>query len=254
MNVPPLGHTEAYTIRAYEINGNKQMRIPALLRMLHESAMQNVLQIQLSFWDLMPHHISWVLMRQVLHIERLPTLGETVTIVTYPSGFERIFTYRDYKVYDKDGTLLVHSSSTWLLMDVRTRRMAKLPDFILDFKTKVENFEGHLPRCTSKFDIPIQSDREAAFKVQWYDLDFNEHTNNVQYITWLLQTLAPEVLRNQQLQRLEILFKAECLLGDSVQSIVQQQENSTFLHHLQLAESGKTLALAKSVWRGVEED
>ncbi len=248
MQVPKLGHTEQYTVRAYEIDGNKYMRVPALLRMLHEAAMQNVLRIKLSFWDLAPHHISWVLMRQVLHIHRLPTLGESVQIVTYPSGFERIFTYRDYKVYDTEGNLLASSSSTWLLMNTKTRRMAKLPDFILDFKKKVENFEGYLPRCTNQLDSPNEVSQSEQFKVHWYDLDFNEHTNNVQYIRWVLQTLDAAHLRNKQLQQLEILFKAECLLHDTVQSSAQESTQNTFLHHLQLADTGKTLALAKTIW------
>ena len=248
MNALEYGHQETYTIRAYEIDGNRRMRVPALLKMLHEAAMQNVLRIKLSFWDLQPHHISWVLMRQVLHIERMPLLGETVTIHTRPSGFERIFTYRDYKVYDAEGKLLVSSSSTWLLMDVRTRRMARLPDFILDFKKRVENAKDYLPRCTSKFETVENPSRTTDFQVRWYDLDFNEHTNNVQYIRWMLQTLAPDVLRQRQLRQFEVLFKAECLLGDNIHAQVQTKDNTTFLHQLQ-AEDGKTLALAKSVWK-----
>lgn len=59
-----LLYTQNYLVRAYEIDAQQRMTVPALSRLMQEAALQNVIQIGMSYWDLEPHHISWVLTRQ----------------------------------------------------------------------------------------------------------------------------------------------------------------------------------------------
>lgn len=73
-------HEEVYIIRTYEIDHRRQMTIPALVRLLQETAMQHVLKLKLSVWDLEPERVAWVLMRLQLEVKRLPILNERITI------------------------------------------------------------------------------------------------------------------------------------------------------------------------------
>ena len=68
---PQLIKTEPFTIRTYEIDNRKQATVPALVKLMHEAAMQNVIDLKLSVWDLEPHQISWVLMRKNLIIHQI---------------------------------------------------------------------------------------------------------------------------------------------------------------------------------------
>ena len=56
-------HEEAASIRTYEINQHKTISIPAFVKLIQEAAMQHVLHLKLSVWDLEPLHLAWVLIR-----------------------------------------------------------------------------------------------------------------------------------------------------------------------------------------------
>lgn len=249
MQVPPIGFQDHFEVRAYEIDSRKRMTIPALARLMQEAAMQNVIRIKLSVWDLEPEHISWVLMRKQLRVHRLPGLGERIRVTTYPAGFERLFTYRDYKVFSEEGELLAASSSTWLLMDTRSRSMAPIPERILELQKQIPPPEECLPRPGGRLPRFGEAHSTKNFEVNWHDLDFNEHLNNTLYIQWMLEPLPGPVLEDGCLRQLDINYRAECQWQDHVRAEVQRLEKEGhFLHRLVRAEDGKELAVARTEW------
>lgn len=244
----PLQHQEAFTIRTYEIDHRKRATIPAMVRLMHEAAMQNVIHLKLSVWDLEPQKISWVLMRKTLRFERLPVLGERITVLTYPAGFERLFTYRDYRVFDEGGKQIAWSSSTWLLMDTQQRSMSRIPPSILEYNRQMPAPEACLPRPESRLRRMTKADQHRQYDVNFYDLDFNNHLNNTLYIKWMLEALPDAVLENLQMTTLHIQYRAECRWKEKVQAETQCLDENTYLHRLLLAGDRKELAAAESVW------
>lgn len=244
----PLAHEAIFTIRTYEIDSRKQATPVALVRLMQEAAMQNVLRLGLSVWDLEPHGISWVLMRLTLRIERLPGLGEQIRVSTCPTGFEKVFTHRDYRVFDAAGMLIATSSSTWLPMDTQTRRMTRIPDFIMKYQQQVPPPDQWLPRAPEKLPAPEAPDRSKNRTVEWYDLDFNMHLNNTLYIQWLLETLDDNILQHGNLRALDILFRAEGRRADTLRTEHQRVAPDTFVHSLTNATTQKELAAMRTVW------
>ena len=243
---PDLIQESYYRIRTCDIDPYKTITIPALLQVMHEAAMQNVMRLKVSVWDLETHSLSWVLMRLQLHIERRPSLGEEIKIVTHPSGFERLFTYRDYKVYDADENCIAWATSTWLLMDTQKRRMTRIPPFILAFKMPEETH--CLPRAREKMPSVEQVDSQTNFKVRWHHLDFNHHLGNVEYCRWMLDSLPEQQLMDQSLQVFDIIYRAEALLHEQVVSELQQVNEEECLLRLRRKSDDKELALAQLKW------
>lgn len=242
-----IAHIAPFNIRTYEIDHQKVCTAPALLKLMDEAAMQNVINLKLSVWDLEKDKITWVLMRKYLKINRLPNLKERIYIFTSPAGFEKYFTYRDYKAFAENGDLLAWSSSTWLLMDTETRRMARIPDHILAINDKMPAVEDCLDRPERKLPKFGTADHSKTYKVGWYDLDFNGHLNNVLYSKWMLETTPLEVLKNKKLTDFRIEYRFEIFLKDTIDSEVKQVDDFTFLHRL--VRDGKELASGRSVWR-----
>jgi len=240
-----IGEVFDYTIKAYDIDAHKRATPLALIRAMHEAAMQNVIRLGISVWDLEPENLAWVLMSKYVQFERLPVLGEKIKIITQPSGFEKVFTYRDYKILDETGNTLLYSASTWLLMNTQTRRMTRIPEHIRRLEKDIPATEHCLPRCDVKFKKLEQIDAQENIKVGWHDLDFNGHANNVQYVRWMLEPLG-EVLKKQQLKRLEIQFRAECRWQEVLTTAIQKEKGERYLH--QLLNGDKVLALARTIW------
>ena len=244
---PQLIKTEPFTIRTYEIDNRKQATVPALVKLMHEAAMQNVIDLKLSVWDLEPHQISWVLMRKNLLIHQLPKLGEQIKVVTHCAGFEKYFTYRDYKIFNQQDELLASAASTWLLMDTVKRRMARIPDFILSLECPREG--ECLPRPKNKLPKFEEASFSKEFTVGWYDLDFNQHLNNVFYLQWILETVPDELLQNGQLERIDIVYKMECQWKELVVCETQIIDSTHLLHRLIRKSDGKQLSIAETRWR-----
>jgi acyl-ACP thioesterase len=246
---PEIGQEVFYTIRTSEIDSNKVATVPSLLRLLHEAAMENVLRVKLSVWDLEPHNISWVLIRKTLKINRLPKLRERIRIVTYPVSFEKFFTFRDYRVYDEYGEMIASATSHWLLMDTKTRRMTRIPEFIMEYQKRIPERAHCLPMEKSKMPKFEKADYSKKFQVGWHDLDFNNHLSNVIYIQWMLEALEEGILQNKKPIEIELLYKMEGLWKDEISSEVQALEDGSFLHRLVRVSDGKELAFAQSQWR-----
>lgn len=242
-----IAHVESFTIRTYEIDQQRVCTIPTLIKLMDEAAMQNVINLKLSVWDMEKEKITWVLMRKELKVNRLPILGERIHIYTSPAGFEKFFTYRDYKAFAENGDLLAYSSSTWLLMDTKTRRMTRIPEHILTLTEKMPAPEDCLERPGRKLPKFEKADFVKNYKIGWYNLDFNGHLNNVFYTKWMLQTTPIEVLKNQKLIDFKIEYRVEGLLDDEISAEVQQIDNLTFLHRL--VRNGKELAIGKTTWK-----
>ena len=244
-----LLYTQDYNVRAYEIDTEQRMTIPALSRLMQEAALQNVIQIGMSYWDLEPHHISWVLTRQQIRVQRLPKLNEAIRIRTYPAGFIRAFALRDFWVETQKGEPLAHSASTWLLMDTRTRRMANPPDFILAFNDRMPPREQCLPRISGQMEKIEAADYVRGYTVNWHDLDFNRHLNNTLYIQWMLDPVPADILEGKQLTFLDIEYRAEGQLADTLRSEVQETEAGTYCHRILRPADGKVLANAYTRWQ-----
>lgn len=243
-----VSHTEEFVVRTYEIDNQKKATIPALVKLMHEAAMQNVIQLNLSVWDLEPHHISWVLMRKWLRISELPKLGDQIKVFTTPAGFEKFFTYRDYKVFNQKGELLAASSSTWLLMDTQKRKMTRIPEFILAMQPHMPKLEDTLERPKVKLAKFEKAEWIKNYQVNWHDLDFNLHLNNTYYIQWMLEALPDEILMHHQMKSIDIIYRAESLWKDQVVSQTQSLGNKTYLHQLIRKRDEKELAFAKTIF------
>ena len=242
----PLAYSGPFSIRTYEIDHHKRATVASLVKLMHEAAMQNVLKLKLSVWDLEPLQISWVLRRKILDIHALPNLGDQIKVVTCPAGFERFFTYRDYYIYNEQDQLLASSSSTWLLMDTAQRKMAPIPSSILLYGDEMLAPDAYLPRPSGKLQKLETPHKSLSFRVDWHDLDFNGHLNNTYYVQWMLEALGPEVLNNQTLKKLDIIYKAECYQGASLIAEVQVLDDLHFVHQLRMESDNSILAVAET--------
>ncbi len=242
----PLIYTRSYSVQTYDIEIRRRMTVAALVKLMQEAAMQNVIEIKVSVWDLEPLHISWVLFRKSLKIKRLPIINEEITVVTYPAGFEKFFTYRDYKIFDKKQELIAWSSSTWLLLDTIKRQMARIPDFILAFGADMPAPEDCLPRPETKLPKFEKALYSKPFRVGWHDLDFNGHLNNVYYIQWMLEALPDEILQSGTLKAFDIFYKVEAHWKEVLSSEVQYLGENKYIHRLVRAADGKEVAQAMS--------
>lgn len=241
-----MKYSGQYTVRTSEITADKILSIPSMIMLMQEASMQNVIQLKASVWDMENDGISWVLLRKKLDVIRYPILGETIRIVTYPSSFEKVFAYRDYKIYDQSGALLAQASSTWTLLNTNTRKLQRIPDTFLNMPTHDD--EEMLTPPSSKLVRPSESTFSKSFRVDWFDLDWNDHANNVFLIKSIIEASPDELLRNKCIKELIYHVKSESFWDEELIVCGEKVNDGLFSYEMTSVSSEKVIAQANIVW------
>lgn len=217
--------------------------LPAICNLLQEVAGNHAQQLQFDITDLQEDKLTWVLHRLFLKMDRFPEWRDTITIETWPSSGDGLRAYRDFLIWDAEGTIIGKSLSYWLMMNIENRRPTRIPKKIMDMAPK--NIEHVLP--ITDFNIPDIPDanHSEAFDVRKTDLDLNRHVNYVHFIEWALSCL-PD---NTQANIIDIKFLAEAVQDDTVIAEIlknHDDSNPSFYHQLKRKRDQKVLAQAQS--------
>lgn len=81
-----------------------------------------------SFNDLIDKHLSWILLNWKLKVISRPIRNSKVTIKTWISYYNHIFTLREYAMYDDQNNLCAIAESKFCLIDLTKSKIARLPE------------------------------------------------------------------------------------------------------------------------------
>jgi acyl-ACP thioesterase len=241
-------HVEKFIIRANEVDMLNCLTLPALANFLQEAANRNAHHLGFSSQVLQERGLSWVLARMHMECFGWALLRDEIQVLTFPSGMDKYYCYRDYRVMDTHGKVLAQATTSWLVIDLEKRQTIAVPDFIRAFPVVQET---PLPRALGKIGSVENPTYTADFQVGWHHLDNNCHTNNMYYFQWLAETLPADFLMTHQLRQLDIIFRMESNLGDRITGKAAQESVSghpQFRHSLVLTDSGKELIQAATIW------
>ena len=190
------------------------------------------------------HHTAWVLTRTHIHFEEPLSWRDNVTLYTWHKGASGLFYLRDFDLRDASGRSRVKATTSWVVIDERTRRMVRPEDLkdLLDPDMKVDDA---IAEPVQKIVLP-KGDPEMTGEhtVSYSDLDINGHTNNSRYVVWAMDCLPNEVT-DSPVKDLYINFVKETLPGDKVQLCALSDGSAWFIEG---KVSDKTCFLVKAVF------
>lgn len=236
-----------FPIRIAETDAHHLLTIPALAERLQEIAWQHSETREVDVPRLLERGVSWVLSRMRIEVAELPTHNQTVTLKTWISAIDRYFYYREFQLTDADtGRSLVRVTSVWGVLDMEKRRIMAIPDFIRDQTAIYSEFEPLLP-ASGKLPALVDVRFSEQFVARWHDLDANRHVNNTRYVQWLIEALPAEFLDTHTLGQLDIIFRAEAMLGQVITSEANPETLDGFLHRI-LNQDEQVLVQARTTW------
>ncbi len=242
--------TDSFTLRGYETDALGRLSVPALMNFMQESANRNAVAYGIGIADLASRGYGWMLMRFRLRVHQYPRYGQTIRVVTYPTFVEKYFISRDFRVLAEDGTLLADAASTWLVFSTDKRAMVPLPDFIKSLSVPLG--VDPLPKLSLKPDFQntvFEPNDEKTVDVGWFNIDQNQHVNNVAYVQWLLEAVDNETLQTRELAEIDLVYRAESHWNDRLTIRHATETNLAKVHRIVQEESGKDVLLARSQWR-----
>lgn len=235
-----------YIIQYHETDQHGFVRPVALLNYMQSAAGLHAGLLGVSVTDLLQNGYSWVLSKVYLVMERYPCGGETIRIRTWPAVRESLVTARDFELYDMADTKIGRATTSWAVLNLKTRRPAKLADLLpmypLNPVRALDFIFGTLPTFE-------KSEHELRLPVLRGDLDVNRHVNNTVYAGWALETIPDEVDSTCRMTGIEISFRAEALYGDTIVARTAKTEGGLcYLHSIENGKDGRELARLRTHW------
>lgn len=251
-----IRYRENFSVRSCEVDPAGRARLTAIANYFQEVAHNHANRLGVGYRQLKEKQTLWVLSRMRMHFSRYPVWEEEVTVETWPSGIDKLFALRDFRMLCREGELLCTARSAWLILRADGRRPVRPENepFFRELRTRglaeglpeedpekahggssgdssegmvegwsAENVAGSEGRPLEKLPLNAAGENRAAslavHRVVWSDLDVMGHVNNVKYMEWSLDGLLKEKVfgTGASVSEFEINFLNEALPGDRIE-------------------------------------
>ena len=172
-------YQESFRIRYSEGDRHGRLKLRTFFDYAQEVAGNHATALGCGLETLLVRRQAWVLSRIRVRFHDYPSIGTTVTLKTWPSGFDHLFARREFELYGADGALLIEATSLWLFLDTEKLRILnvakEIGELIPDNSMLPVHFEelGKLPSPTEG--------EQREFSIRETQIDLNGHLNNAEY-------------------------------------------------------------------------
>lgn len=215
----------------YFFDIGKNLRPAAFFDLAQEIAVQGSAMVGAPDWVLQDRDIAWILSRMHVRFERYPRLYDTVLLQTWHSGVSGPLFTRDYLMLDPSGEVLIRATSSWVLMEISTRTIART-DRILDLMSpEPQCAERALDANAPKVVWPkgLQAEFSVPHEVRYSDTDYNGHANNARYPVWAYDALPLDFISAHHPKDFCINYNRELHPGETVELAVARPDASSWL-------------------------
>ena len=180
---------QKHTVAHHECGADGQIKLNCVLDYFQDIAACHADLLGIGMNDLKQQHLLWVLSRLKLHFRRYPRLGENLTVMTYPTGLNRLFATRQYQLLAENGEQLITGTSFWIVIDDTKFRPVKPFHMLADFADRNPDKERFYP-VLDKIPEPETSPAPLLeYQVLQSNIDLNRHLNNAFYAAYTVDTL-----------------------------------------------------------------
>lgn len=209
-------YTETLELRACSCDMSGAWKPSAILETMQETAgvHSRIFGLGRDVMDAM--NIAWVLSRLTVRFDRVPVVGETITVETYPTPNRHMFFPRTHIFRDGTGVQMGCANSLWVLMDLTERKL-----------TRSDEVLAHMPDNTGMAMLPgmpatvkpLSGEPVTGEVIPRYsELDMNRHVNNTKYLDWCVNALGVDVMAENCITAFDVNYDAEILPGSVIRT------------------------------------
>ena len=237
-----------FELRYLEMNFLGEATPTAILALLEETAADHCNSIEYSLYNLLDQNIGWVLVGGYIQMERYPKYKEKITIRTWLSNYSTVRGIRENIIFDEDGRIIGRAKGLWVFFDILKRRPVPIFDAIKS-RWSFNSQESIVVDVSKKIASIDQATYVDTFNVYKFDVDTNEHVNNIRYLNWVMDTIPKEVVEKNFLYSIDGRFIAEAQYGDVITSLTERNgDELSFTHTIRTAKN-RVCATANTVWK-----
>lgn len=212
-----------YRIGFTDIYKNNEINNRAIIKILENAGGMHSDSIKCGYSDVERTGRGWVILAWKIKVLSRPKYNTEVETHTWVRDINKIFTYRDYEIYDEDGKLAVIATSKWAMIDTKRGKIAEItPEIEKDYNPEEKSVfeERKIDKLTEPDTVILKKD----CSVLRGDIDMNAHVHNINYLNYAYETLPDEVYENNIFNNIEIMYKRQIKLGDKIVCLYTKEE------------------------------
>ncbi len=202
-------------VRYSETDENGALKIPALINYFQDCSTFHSMDVGLTVPYLESLHRAWLLSYWDIYIDRIPSLGETLTIGTSPHAFRGVLARRNFWIQDAQQNFIARADSVWFLFDSDRQRPVRIEAGMIEPFGEMEDILK-LPESNRRVDVPDSLNKAPVIRVAPHHIDSNHHVNNAQYIAIANDVLAnaADIRKNFTGGRIRVEYRKAAVLSD----------------------------------------
>ena len=114
-----------FEVTSYDTDVSHFLKPGAFMDLAQEIAYVSATSLGFGYEDLQRYGTAWVLSRMHIEFPAPPRWRDEVELQTWHKGFEGPFYVRDFRMLGADGQPAVLATSSWLIIDVESRRLLR---------------------------------------------------------------------------------------------------------------------------------
>ena len=210
-----IKYTKDLTVQCYETDASWRLKPASFMNFAQEAAGNHAVHLGFGYDDLIASNTAWVLSRMHVVFAETPKWKEDLTLTTWHKGLNRLFFLRDFILTDKAGNERVKATTSWLVLNLETRRVVRDPKLVEEGTVCVENvIETPADKVQMPKDVEVEHVMDHV--VAYSDVDMNAHTNNAMYMQWAMDAVDYDIASTMPVKEFTINFNHETKPGDVV--------------------------------------
>lgn len=236
-----------FRIRAFEVDANDRLKVNTILDYFQDAASNDAERLNFGYSNFVPKGLTWVLSWAKFEFVGYPKFMEEVKIQTWGKKQHKLYSIRDYLMFDSNDEIICRGTSAWLLLDLKSKRPKILPQL---FPEIIMHDSINALTDLPKKIIP-SSELGNIYKTQirYSDIDLNQHANNAKYIELMLDCFDKKFHKEHTIKSLTVSFNAESKYGDEIYLSKGTENENPLTHYIE----AKNRMTTKLVFRAIVE-
>jgi len=210
--VEDLVYRKEFTVQHIHLDALGRTKPSVMLHFIMRTVSAQCTQLGVSWDDIRPLDLIWVVGRSHLQIYRAPRLDEHLIVETWPMPATRSAFPRAAVVKNDAGEVLYRCTTLWALVNKTTRKLVLPAGSGVNVPSHVSGDELPVPNSFAPVSLGELSHRKVCFS----ELDLNGHMNNTKYLDWVADLLPSSYHKDHIFKDVTICYLSEALEGQTL--------------------------------------
>jgi acyl-ACP thioesterase len=234
-------------VRAFDVDANDRLKVNTILDYFQDAASNDAGRLNFGYSNFVPRGLTWILSWAKFEFIDYPKFIDEIKIQTWGKKQFKLYSIRDYLMYNSKDEIICKGTSAWLLIDSKSLRPKILPQLFPEIK--MLDTKDALPDLPQKIITTTETEIIYSTQIRYSDIDLNQHANNASYIRLMLDCFDQEFHKKHTMKSLTVSYNAQSRYGDEIQLNKGIEKDIPLTHYVE----AKNLTSTKLVFQALVE-